>query len=168
MDIASLLRELYGRILPLAEGAVDGVAFDRLTEAPQEGANPIAWLVWHMGRIQDHHVAELLGAPQLWVTGDWASRFGLAADPDDNGYGHTPAQVRSVRPVDAEVLCGYLAAVLERTDAMLASLSATDLDRVVDTRWDPPVTMGVGLVCVADDALQHAGQAAYVKGLLGY
>ena len=50
---------------------------------------------------------------------------------------------------------------------MLTSLSADDLDRVVDRRWDPPVTLGVRLVSVADDGLQHAGQAAYVRGLLG-
>jgi hypothetical protein len=50
---------------------------------------------------------------------------------------------------------------------MLKDLTAPDLDRVVDRRWDPPVTLGVRLVSVADDSLQHAGQAAYVRGLLG-
>lgn len=41
-----------------------------------------------------------------------------------------------------------------------------DFDRVVDTAWDPPVTLGVRLVSVYDDATQHAGQAAYLRGLL--
>jgi hypothetical protein len=36
----------------------------------------------------------------------------------------------------------------------------------VDTRWDPPVTLGVRLVSVISDDLQHAGQAAYAAGLL--
>ena len=45
---------------------------------------------------------------------------------------------------------------------MLEGLAPDDLDRVVDRRWDPPVTLGVRLVSIADDSLQHAGQAAYV------
>ncbi len=53
-----------------------------------------------------------------------------------------------------------------RTAEFVAGLSAADLDRVVDESWDPPVTLGVRLVSVVDDDAQHAGQAAYVRGLL--
>jgi len=49
---------------------------------------------------------------------------------------------------------------------MLEGVTGTELDRIVDRRWDPPVTVGVRLVSVADDCLQHAGQAAYARGLL--
>jgi uncharacterized damage-inducible protein DinB len=167
MDHASLLLELYGRIPPLARLAVDGVPLERLTEAPAPGANTIAWLVWHLTRVQDHHVAELLGADQIWVDGDWSRRFGLDADPSNTGYGHTAEQVGTVRPVAPEALHEYLEAVDSRTRAMLAGLAPADLDRIVDRRWDPPVTLGVRLVSIADDSLQHAGQAAYVRGLLG-
>ena len=123
--------------------------------------------MWHLVRVQDHHVAELLGEPQLWVTEDWARRFGLDADASNTGYGHTEAQVATVRPDDADALLAYLDAVMTRTRAMLSGLTPADLDRVVDRRWDPPVTLGVRLVSIADDSLQHAGQAAYVRGLLG-
>ena len=167
MDVSALLVELYGRIPPLAREAVEGLGPDRLTEAPGAGANPIGWLVWHLARVADDHVAEILEADQLWVGGDWAGRFGLEPEPTNNGYGHTPEQVASVRPESSEALLGYLAAVHERTVAMLEGLSPADLDRIVDRRWDPPVTLGVRLVSIADDALQHVGQAAYVRGLLG-
>jgi uncharacterized damage-inducible protein DinB len=167
MDVAALLIEMYGRIPPLARHAVDGVDPARLTEAPSPGANTIAWLVWHTARVQDHHLAEVFGVEQLWVTGDWAGHFGLDPDPHDHGYGHTPAQVAAVRPDRPEVLLDYLDAVDRRAQAWLASVTAEDLDRVVDRRWDPPVTLGVRLVSVADDGLQHVGQAAYVRGLLG-
>ena len=70
-------------------------------------------------------------------------------------------------PATAQVLLDYLAATDERTRGFVEGLVADDLDRVVDRRWDPPVTLGVRLVSVADDCLQHAGQAAYVRGLLG-
>jgi hypothetical protein len=167
VDVSALLLELYGRIPPLARRSVDGVELDQLTERPAPGANTIAWLVWHLTRVQDHHVAELLEIDQLWVTGDWAEQFGLDADPSNTGYGHTADEVAAVRPERPEVLLQYLDAVDARTRTMLGDLADADLDRIVDRRWDPPVTLGVRLVSIADDGLQHAGQAAYIRGLLG-
>ena len=167
MDVASLLLELYGRIPPVARHAVDGVDLGRLTERLSSDSNTIGWLVWHLARVQDHHVAELLGTEQLWVGGDWGSRFGLDPDSTNTGYGHSAQEVATVRPERSEVLLEYLDAVAERTSTMLQDLVPADLDRIVDQSWDPPVTMGVRLVSIADDGLQHAGQAAYLRGLLG-
>ena len=167
MDVAPLLLELYGRIPPLARDAVDGLDADALTEAPGPGANTIGWLIWHLTRVQDHHVSELLETDQLWVTGDWAPRFGLDPDPSNTGYGHTPEQVAAVRPEGPDALVAYLDAAHQRTCDLLADLGPDELDRIVDRSWDPPVTMGVRLVSIADDCLQHVGQAAYVRGLLG-
>ena len=168
MDVAALLVELFGRVPPLARLAVDGVDPARLTEQPGPDANPIAWLVWHLARIQDSHVAEAFDTSQIWVTGDWAARFGLEPDPSNTGFGHTSEEVATIRPTTPDVLLDYLDAVHTRTVTMLAALTPADLDRIVDQRWDPPVTLGVRLVSVADDCLQHCGQAAYVRGLLGY
>jgi hypothetical protein len=146
--------------------ALDGIDLSRATEPPSPGTNTIAWLVWHLGRVQDHHVAELLGADQLWLSGDWAPRFGLSPDPSNTGYGHSVEEVGSVRPESTEVLLEYVDAVYRRTRALLEALTPEDLDRVVDERWDPPVTLGVRLISIADDSLQHCGQVAYVRGLL--
>jgi hypothetical protein len=165
MDVAALLLELYSRIRPLAAEAVDGLTATELVEVPAPGANSIGWLVWHSARVADHHIAEIEDAPQIWTTGDWAERFGLAPDPHNTGYGHTPAEVAAVCPADAAVLLDYLAAVDARTRVLLARCTPEDLDRIVDRRWDPPVTLGVRLVSIADDCLQHVGQAAYVRGL---
>ncbi|MER7441967.1 mycothiol transferase [Micromonospora avicenniae] len=167
MDVSDLLIETYDRLPDLVRGAVHGLDPDQLRQAPRRGANPVGWLVWHLTRVQDGHLAELLDAEQIWVTGDWAGRFGLArAEPGDTGYGHTPEQVAAVRPESAQVLLDYYDAVHTRTRRFLAGLQADDLDRVVDTSWDPPVTLGVRLVSVIEDDLQHAGQAAYVRGLI--
>jgi hypothetical protein len=167
MDVAGLLVETYGRVPPLARVAVDGLTLDQLLERPTPDANPIAWLIWHLARVQDGHVSELLEVEQLWVTDGWAARFGLEPDPTNSGYGHSSADVAAVRPERPEVLLEYLDAVDGRTRPMLEGLMADELERVVDTRWEPPVTLGVRLVSIADDCLQHVGQAAYVRGLLG-
>jgi hypothetical protein len=167
VDVSSLLLELYSRIPPLAHHAVDGLGVDQLTERPGPQANTIAWLIWHLARVQDDHVAEILGADQLWAHGDWARQVGLEPDPSNTGYGHSVEEVAKVRPERPVVLLEYLDAVAARTREMLRSITPAELDRIVDRRWDPPVTLGVRLVSIADDSLQHAGQAAYVRGLLG-
>jgi uncharacterized damage-inducible protein DinB len=166
MELAALLLEVYGRVPPLVTEAVEGLGPDQLTWAPVEGANTIGWLTWHLARVEDIHVAELLDAEQLWSTGTWAADFGLEPDPENSGYGHDAADVARVRPGSADAITGYLAAVHARTQSFLEGLDASALDQIVDRRWDPPVTMGVRLVSIADDCLQHAGQAAYVRGLL--
>jgi uncharacterized damage-inducible protein DinB len=167
VDIAALLVELYDRVPPLAQEATAGLDPEQLAQRPTPETNSIGWLIWHLARVQDHHVAELLDAAQVWTAGDWARRFGLTPDAANTGYGHGPDDVATIRPETPELLTEYLGAVYERTRVMLAGLTPEDLDRVVDTRWDPPVTLGVRLVSIADDSLQHAGQAAYVRGLLG-
>jgi uncharacterized damage-inducible protein DinB len=166
MDIAALLLELSGRLPPLPHEAVDGLDADRLVWQPSSGANTIGWLVWHLARVQDHHVSELTGDDQSWVTGDWAAGFGLDADPSNTGYGHGPDEVLAVRPESSAALVDYLAATDARATEFIAGLTPDALDEIVDRRWDPPVTLGVRLVSIADDALQHVGQAAYVRGLL--
>ena len=167
MDVDSLLLDLYGRIPHLAHDVVEGVELTKLLEPPASGANPIAWLIWHTARVQDHYFSEQIDADQIWVQDDWAGRFGLDADPSNNGYGHSAEQVAAVRPAQAAALIEYLEVVDRRARTYLQALTPTDLDRVIDESWDPPVTLGVRLVSIADDGLQHLGQAAYVRGLVG-
>lgn len=166
MDVNDVLTDAYGRLPALVESAVQGLSVAQLRQAPAAGANPVGWLVWHLTRIQDHHVSDLLGERQVWVTGDWAGRIGLTADPNETGFGHGPEQIAAVRPEDGRVLVDYHRAVVDRTLAYLRGLRPADLDRVVDENWDPPVTLGVRLLSVLEDDLQHVGQAAYVRGLV--
>ncbi len=158
--------EVLGRVAEHVHAVVDGLSADDLVWAPAPGANTIGWLVWHLTRVQDDHVAELLDDEQLWATGTWAPRFGLDPDPANSGYGHTPADVATVRPEGSDVLVEYYDAVAARTTTFLEGITSQELDRIVDDRWDPPVTLGVRLVSVVDDDIQHAGQAAYLRGLL--
>lgn len=162
-----LVVDALDRVQETVHEVVEGLDEAALTYRLDDRANTIAWLVWHLARVQDHHVAEILETSQIWAGGDWAARVGLDPDPSNTGYGHTADEVLSVRPESGQVLVDYLDAVAARTHAMLAELVPADLDRVVDRRWDPPVTLGVRLVSVADDCLEHAGQAAYARGLLG-
>jgi uncharacterized damage-inducible protein DinB len=167
VDVGALLADLLSRVDEHVHEVVAGLSAEHLAAAPATGGNPIGWLVWHLTRVEDHHVSELLERDQVWVAEPWPARFGLPPDPDNTGYGHTPEEVAAVRPDGPEALTGYFAAVRARTSELLAGIEPAALERVVDRRWDPPVTLGVRLVSVVDDEVQHAGQAAYVRGLLG-
>lgn len=166
MNSKDVLNDAFGRLPALVEAAVKGLTPEQLRWAPAEGANTIAWLVWHLTRIQDHHVTGLIGGEQIYLTGDWAQKFGRKPDAEDHGYGHNDADVASVRPESWHTLADYYAAVHARTIDYLAGLTDKDLDRVVDEAWDPPVTAGVRLVSVVNDDAQHVGQAAYLRGLI--
>lgn len=165
MNVAELLRELFGRVATDAHGAVEGLDEDALAHRIGGTANSIAWLVWHLARVQDDHVADVAGTEQVWTADGWADRFGLPFPVGAIGYGHSSDEVGAVR-VGADLLLGYLDAVQAATLRYVDGLTEADLDRVVDERWDPPVTLGVRLVSVADDDIQHAGQAAFVRGVV--
>ena len=165
MTSAELLVDAFDRVRGVVAAAVSGLSPDQLAWRADEGANSIAWLVWHLTRIQDDHLAGVAGTEQVWTTGGWADRFDLPFTPDSTGYGHGPADVAAVRAA-ADLLLGYHDATHERTIAHVATLTDADLPRIVDASWDPPVTLAVRLVSVVSDNLQHAGQAAYVRGLL--
>ena len=160
-----LLRDLFGRVADELPQLLDGLAPDALHWRPGPDANPIGWLAWHIGRCEDAQVAPIGGADQVWSIGGWAGRFTPEHGLDDVGYGHTSAQVGAFRVQDPGALAGYYAAVHERTVEVLGGLSEPDLDRVLDRRWDPPVTVGVRLVSIVNDVTQHLGQLAYVRGL---
>lgn len=166
MDVDGYLVELFGRMPDLVREAVDGLDPAELTAAPAPGANTIAWLIWHLTRVQDHHIAELMDVEQRYLAEGWHEQFGRGADDQDHGYGHTALDVASVHGT-AEELLGYHESVHAVTIGFLEGLTPADLDRIVDERWDPPVTLGVRLASLISDCLQHVGQAAYVRGLSG-
>ncbi len=166
MNSADLLADAFGRIHDNVHEAVDGLSGEHLAFRVDDEANSIAWLVWHLTRIQDDHIAGVAGTDQVWTSSGWAERLGLPLDPDDTGYGHGSDQVASVRS-DAESLTGYFDAVHAVTLRFVRQLKDDDLSRVVDERWDPPGTaLAVRLVSVIADDLEHVGQASFVRGIL--
>jgi hypothetical protein len=167
--MTAVLVDGFNRVRELVETVVDGLDPDRLSWRPEGRGNSIAWLVWHLTRIQDDHLADAAGEEQAWTAQGWRQRFDLPFDEAATGFGHTSEEVDAVRVGSADLLRDYHRAVHEQTVRRLQSWDDPDdgsaLDRVVDERWDPPVTLAVRLVSVLSDNLQHIGQARYVRGL---
>jgi uncharacterized damage-inducible protein DinB len=165
MTSADLLTDAFGRIREEVHHAVDGLSRQDLAYRIDPDANSIAWLAWHLTRIQDDHVSAVEGVEQVWTAKGWADKFGLPFDRLATGYGQDSGEVAAVQ-ADGELLTAYHDAVYEQTLRYVRTLTDDDLPRVVDESWDPPVTLGVRLVSVISDDLQHAGQAMFIRGIL--
>jgi Protein of unknown function (DUF664) len=166
MEGPDLLIDAFGRIRTRVHDVVDGMTPADLAFRIDGDANSIAWLVWHLTRVQDDHVCEAAQIEQAWIAGGWEREFGLPFSSSATGYGHGPQDVGAVQVASPELLTGYHDAVHEQTVRYLRGLAAADFDRIVDESWDPPVSLGVRLVSVIDDDLEHVGQAAFVRGVL--
>ena len=165
---AELLIDGFGRIRENVADVLDGLTPEQLAYRIDPDANSVSWLVWHLTRVQDDHIAAAFGVPQIWSADGWARRFGLPAGMMDHGYGHMRDQVTPVAAATAAsgLLGEYHEATYAQTVKVVSEIRDADLDRVVDTRWTPAVTLGVRLVSVLDDDMQHVGQAAFVRGIV--
>lgn len=166
MTAADLLTDAFGRIRGVVHRVVDGLTPERLSYRVDDEANSIAWLVWHLTRVQDDHIADAANIEQVWTSSGWSERFALPFDESSTGYGHSSDEVAAVQVDSGELLTGYHDAVLEQTLRFVEPLTDVDLDRIIDESWTPPVSLGVRLVSVISDDLQHAGQAALVRGIV--
>lgn len=166
MTGTQLLIDAFGRIREIVHGAVAGLSPQQLAYRVDADANSIAWLVWHLSRVQDDHIAHVAGTQQVWTSAGWAERFALPFARSSTGYGHSSEDVAAVRVESGEWLTGYHDAAHAQTVRFLEGLTDADFSRIVDESWDPPVSLGVRLISVISDDLQHAGQAAFVRGIV--
>jgi hypothetical protein len=167
MKFHELLSDGYERIIEIMERTLDGLSVEDLRWQPHQDANSIGWLCWHLTRGQDAQVAALMEAEQLWTMTGWHKKFNRPADPRDVGFGHTPQQVTEFESPEPKVMLEYLRETTERSKQYMQSLSEGDLDRELnEPQWQPLPTVGVRLISIMSDNLQHAGQASYIRGLL--
>jgi hypothetical protein len=164
MTSAELLTDAFGRVRHTVHQAVDGLTAQQLAARLDDEANSIAWLCWHLTRVQDDHVADAFAVPQVWP--EFSERFELPFALTETGYGQSSRQVALVRIPSGDLLTGYHDAVYAQTVRHVAGVTDADLSRVVDEAWNPPVTLGVRMVSVISDCLQHAGQAAFIRGIV--
>jgi len=166
MEWQQMMTDGYTRVSQALRRALTGLTQEELDRRPSGDTNSIGWLAWHLTRVQDNHFADLIGEEQLWIRDSWHARFGRLADAGDIGWGHTPEQVAAFRSPDVDTLLAYHEAVAERSKAYFGTLTAEDLDRELDEpQYQPLPTVGVRIVSILSDNLQHAGQAAYLRGL---
>ena len=92
MASADVLVDCFERVHEVVHHTVDGLTPDQLATRVDGTSNSIAWLVWHLTRVQDDHIADAAGIDQVWTTKGWYDRFGLPFEPGELGYGMDPEQ----------------------------------------------------------------------------
>lgn len=166
MEAKDIVLDGLERIRGSLHRTLDGLTLEEIHRQPQSDANSIAWLVWHLTRVQDTSMSGLKNEEHLWVSQGWHAKFDMEPDSANDGFGHTPEQVSAFRAPSIETLLDYHEQVWERSRSYVAGLAAEDFDRTLnESQWQPLPTVGVRLVSILSDNLQHAGQAAYVKAL---
>ncbi|MBI2957530.1 MAG: DinB family protein [Chloroflexi bacterium] len=167
MEWQELVIDGYDRALHEVEAALEGLTRKDLDQQPDPNCNTIGWTVWHLVRGQDSQIAALAGKEQLWIADRWHEKFGRPANAADTGYGDTPEAVRAFRSPDAGTHLAYFRATIDQSKRYISILKSHDLDRNVHEPWFPPrPTLGGQVVSVMADALVHAGEIDYLRGLL--
>jgi hypothetical protein len=168
MESAGLVLDALGRVRQMVRDAINDLSAEEMLAPPKPH---IAWLTWHIARVQDANFSGLLGRPQLWISDRWHERFNMAPDPRDYGSGHrqTREQVDSFNVTDKPLLMAYHDAVFEQTKGYLASVKNEDLNRVLnEPQYSPLPTLSVRLTSVINCNTRHAGQIEYLRGLVKY
>src|SRR5699024_11304397 len=73
---AELLTDAFDRIRSVVHDATNDLTPYELAFRVDSGANSIAWLIWHLTRIHDDHLSDVMGREQLWTTDGWSRDFG--------------------------------------------------------------------------------------------
>lgn len=166
MESAGLVLDALGRVRDMVRNALKDLSPDELLVPPKPH---IAWLVWHLARVQDTNFSGLMERPQLWTADGWHARFNMPPDPKDYGSGHrqTPAQVDAFTVNDKQLLLDYLDAVFARTKGYLSTVENADLNRVLnEPQYQPLPTLSIRLASVINCNTRHAGQIEYLRGLI--
>lgn len=165
MNSIEILTDFAHRPVDAANN-LPALSADQLNAHPGGHPNSIAWLLWHSGREVDVQLSDLTGDEQVWIK--FRDRFELGEPGDAVGLGHTPEQAAEIKVDDQQLLIDYLEATLSALGRYVGKLSETDLGEIIDENWTPPVTRGVRLASIIDDAAVHVGQAAYAAGALNH
>lgn len=166
MNAITILHNAATRPAEAAQGLRSSLSSEVLNAHLGGHDNSVAWLLWHTGREIDIQTADLAGTSEVWSRDGYAERTGIGAPGDGVGLGHTPGDAREICSDHGDALVDYVAAATDALLAYISTLTDADLDEVIDENWDPPVTRGVRLISIIDDAAQHVGQAAYAVGAL--
>ena len=166
MEWKELLLDGYERIPQELEKILAGLKPLDLDWRPNPECNSIGWTIWHLARVQDVQIANMMGEEQVYLKEKWFAKFNRPSDPRDSGFGATVQDVAGFKSPDRQVLLEYVKVTTDQSKRYIKSIPAGELDRVLDEpRFNPLPTVGVRLVSILADGHQHTGEASYICGL---
>ena len=98
MDLNEFILDNLSRIQEALTSALDSLTYEELTWQPDDEANSIGFLVWHIVRCEDTYIQSLiLQQPQVWISEKWYDRMNFPNDPWNNGNEYTVEQLLEFR-----------------------------------------------------------------------
>ena len=171
----------------LAERILGGLTDEQMRLRPGRGLNPLAWVLWHMARVEDVCVNLVVIDGRQVFDDAWASRLGIRRW--DIGTGMTEDEVRDLAgSLDVAAARAYRSAVGRRTRDIVTLLplsvweeiiAAADTARAasagafgpnaawVEKAWQSMSrATRLGAAAIAHNAM-HLGEAATIRGQAG-
>lgn len=110
----------------------DDLSEDQIRRIPHNKEHSIAWIIWHMARIEDVTMNMLVaGSPQIFTQGDWLDRIKIRSRDTGNLMSETGIKILS-NSIDLEELRKYRLTVGRQTRKIIKKLQPADLKQKVD------------------------------------
>jgi uncharacterized damage-inducible protein DinB len=167
MDVKEFALHSLNELQAALVESIDDLTQEESFRQPQPGANHIAFMLWHIVRVEDwffHYLFQRV--PQVWESESWHEKLGLPEDPKATGFAYTTEQVDGFPSVQLRDLRAYGEAVRAETLDYLRNTDAAKLDETVKSRLFGEVSIGSLIGHVIVELSQHVGQIAYVRGLV--
>lgn len=181
MFVASLRNRIRAMNI-LWQRAISDMTLEQVNHHERAGVLPIAFSFSHYIRSQDQSISAIfLGQPPLWVAEGWAAKTGVTVDA--LGREETVEQMEQLRIGDLDAWKAYQSRVIERTEGVLAGITADRLAEVVLPQLPPnmqqifcALVIGPGaplrrldvLECfVYQHGLRHMGEVEHGRALVG-
>jgi len=144
--------------------AIKDLSPDELAWRPKPHSNNIAFLLWHLARVEDLWINRLiLGGKSMYETDGWYKKFKTPAQ--DSGFGYDQAKLAAWPVPTPELLQSYTAAVREKTLAFLKTTDEKKLDEPKDFILNK-ATVGWALSHLISEIGEHSGQIGYLRGVM--
>ncbi len=144
--------------------AVKELTQDELAWMPKPHSNSIAFLMWHLARVEDLWIQRLIqGGKDIYETDGWYKKFGTPAQ--DGGMGYDVAKLKAWPVPKLALLKEYAAAVRKNTIKFVKSLTEKQLEEVKDYHFFKN-TVGWALSHLVSEVGEHSGQIGYIKGMM--
>jgi hypothetical protein len=134
MNAVTLLGKQLANVNAIFHSLIEDLTDQEWISRPAPGQNIIAYIAWHLPRVQDSHIHTWIqGIPELVHSDRWSHWRHLKPFGDGVGISLEEADEVALSVLQADVLA-YADAVYHESSAWLYSLSEADLDRIPNTR----------------------------------
>lgn len=166
MELNVFILDNLNRIQRALTEALDSLTYEELTWQPDDEANSIGFLLWHITRCEDTYIQSLIfQRPQVWVSEGWHDRMSLPDDLWNNGNGYTVEQLTDFRVPELKDLLEYAQEVRRRTNDFLRDLTPERSEEIIAQEGFGGISVGGLLSYMLCELTQHIGQIAYIRGL---